>query len=336
MSFLVRHAVASSILGTALTLSSGAIAQNMKTLLLSEPSHSAGTLPIYLAIAKGFFTDEGLDVKILTTDGGAAQSNAVLSGQAFAYIGGPEHNAYANLHGADLRAVVNLNDRSTVYFDAKKGQGPAPGQSMPDYMKGRSIAVGLYSGTPNSILRYLLAQWHLDPKTDVTINEMATAAALPAVKIGSATVGVSTEPYVTQGMRNNVWDEPFLNIAKEFGPYAYTTINVRLATIKNDPDTVRKMVKAIIRGLKYTQENPDEVTIIAKKEFPTMPPEDLKATLDRSRADEAWSLDGTLSHQSWDTASKVVLNAGVLSQPVPFDDIADMRFVTELEGAPAQ
>jgi NitT/TauT family transport system substrate-binding protein len=321
------------VFGAAVSLWHGALAQDRKTLLVAEPGHGMATLPFYIAMTNGFFAEEGLDVKILTTDGGGAHTNAVLSGQAFAFIGGPEHNAFAKLKGADLRAVVNLNDRATAYFVAKKGQGPSPGQSMPDFMRGKSIAVTLYGGTPNSILRNLLRKWHLDPKTDVTLNEMGASAILAGVKFGGSSVGVAPEPFVTQGVRAGVWDEPFINIPRELGPYVYTTLNVKLSSIKDDPDTVRKFVKGVLRGLKYTYENREEAVTFAKKEFPTMSPEDLKGTIDRSFADEAWSTDGIVSQQSWDTASKIVLEAGILKQPVPFDDIVDMQFVRALRAA---
>jgi NitT/TauT family transport system substrate-binding protein len=336
MSIPHRPALALIIFAAAVSLSDGALAQDNKTLFVAEPGHGMATLPYYVAMRKGFFAEEGLDVKILTTDGGGAHTNAVLRGQAFAFIGGLEHNAFAKLKGADLRAVVNLNDRATAYFVAKKGQGPAPGQSMPDYMKGKSIAVSLYGGTPNSILRNLLGKWRLDPKTDVTLNEMAASAILAGVKFGGATVGVAPEPFVTQGVRGGIWDEPFINIPKELGPYVYTTLNVKLSTIKDYPDTVRKFVKGVLRGLKYTNENREEAALIAQKEFPTMAPEDLKGTLDRSFADEAWCFDGMVSQQSWDTASKIVLEAGILKQPVPLDDIVDMQFVKALKASAMQ
>jgi NitT/TauT family transport system substrate-binding protein len=74
-------------------------------------------------------------------------------------------------------------------------------------------------------------------------------------------------------------------------------------------------------------ELPADWAKIAKKEFPTMAPEDLKATLDRSFADEIWSKDGLISEKSWETGGAVVLAAGILKQPVPYGDIIDMQFV---------
>jgi NitT/TauT family transport system substrate-binding protein len=267
---------------------------------------------------------------MLTTDGGSAHTNVVLSGQAFAFIGGLEHNAFAKLRGADLRAVASINDRCVVYLVAKKGEAPKPGQSMADYIKGRTVAVAPFGSTPNSILHYLLRQWGLNPKTDVTISEMSTATVMFGVKLGGASVGVSQEPFIMQGVRQGVWDQPFLNLPKEFGPYAWTTVNVRLASIKEEPNTVGKFVKAVVRGLKFTQQNRDEATLIAKSEFPSMALDDLNATIDRSYADGAWSTDGMISPQSWDTGSKIVLDAGILKSPVPYQDVVNMEFVNKL------
>jgi NitT/TauT family transport system substrate-binding protein len=64
-----------------------------------------------------------------------------------------------------------------------------------------------------------------------------------------------------------------------------------------------------------------------------MPLDDLKATLDRSFADEMWSKDGLVAPQAWDTAKAVVLNAGILKQDVPYDDIFDMSFVKKERSA---
>ena len=76
---------------------------------------------------------------------------------------------------------------------------------------------------------------------------------------------------------------------KELGPYAYSTINVRLDSIQKEPETVRGFVKGMVKGLKFLYANPNESAEIAKKQFPTMALEDLKATLDRSFSDQMWA-----------------------------------------------
>ena len=303
-----------------------------KELLVAEPVHSTGYLPMYIAMANKYFAESDIAVKIVTIETGSGHTNAVLSGQAFAFIGGPEHNAFAKAKGAELRAVVHCVDRGNVYLCAAKGQDPKD-RDWPAYMKGKTIAVGPYGGTPNSIMRYLLGKWKLDPKRDVTLIEVPNSAVPAAVRGGQAVIGNSTEPMVTQGIRNGFWSEPFFNVPKELGPYAYSTINVRLDSIQKEPEVVRGFVKGMVKGLKFLYANPNESAEIAKKQFPTMPLEDLKATLDRSFRDEMWSKDGMISKEAWATGSSVVREAGILKTDVKYEEIIDMSFVESVRAS---
>lgn len=297
-----------------------------KELLVAEPVHGTGYLPMYIAMANNYFAESDIAVKIVTIETGSGHTNAVLSGQAFAFIGGPEHNAFAKAKGAELRSVVHCVDRGNVYICAAKGNEPKDG-NWAAYFKGKSIALGPYGGTPNSIMRYLLAKWKLDAKRDVTLIEVPNSAVPATIKGGQGTIGVVTEPMITQGIRQNLWGEPFFNVPKELGPYAYSTINVRLDSIQKEPEVVRGFVKGMVKGLKFLYANPNESAEIAKKQFPTMPLEDLKATLDRSFADEMWSKDGMISKEAWTTGSSVVREAGILKTDVKYEEIIDMSFV---------
>lgn len=321
------HRAMTTLVSAALVAAAlGARAAELKEIIVAEPVHNLGYLPLYIAVHKGYFAREGLAAKILTIESGSGHTNAVLSGQAFAFIGGPEHDAYAKIKGAELRSVVNVVDRGNVYFDAAVGKGPKD-RNFPAYFKGKAIEAGIAGGTPNSITRYLLGTWGLDEKKDVTLLESTVAGTLAAVKAGQATIANAAEPILTQGIRQGIWEAPFYNVPKEMGPYAYSTLNVRLASIEKEPDTVRGFVKAVIAGLDETYAHPDEAAAIAAMEFPTMAPEDIKATLDRTFADELWSHDGSISRQSWATAEKVVRGADILKSDVAYDDIIDTRFV---------
>ena len=82
-----------------------------RELLLAEPVHHVGFLPIYLARQKGYFKDEGIDIKLAVLAAGGFV-NAVLSGDAFAYIASVDHNAFARAKGMSLIAVSNLLGRT--------------------------------------------------------------------------------------------------------------------------------------------------------------------------------------------------------------------------------
>ena len=315
-----------------LAAATAARAAEMEPLIVAEPVHGVGYLPLYVSIDEGYFKQLGLDVKFVTMEGGSAHTNAVLSGQAFAFIGGPEHNAFADLGGKQIRAVVNVVDRGNVYLVAATGKGPKDA-NLAAYAKGKVLAPGLFGGTPNSITRYMLTVWGLQDKKDATILETTTPGILAALKTGHAQIAAVSEPMLTQGIRQGIWEEPFYNVPKELGPYAYSTMNVLKEKIDKDPQTVAAFVHGVIMGLHEVYAHPDEAQKIAEKEFPTMPPADLKATLDRTFADELWSHDGMVSQQAWTTAEKIVRSANILKADVAYDSVIDMQFVKAILAA---
>src|SRR5262249_314679 len=82
-----------------------------REIVVAEPVHGTGYLPLYIGMANGYFAEADVTVKILTIETGAGHTNAVLSGQAFAFIGGPQHKPFAKAQGAGLRAAGPSGDR---------------------------------------------------------------------------------------------------------------------------------------------------------------------------------------------------------------------------------
>ena len=119
-------------------------------LVVAEPVHLIGYLPLYVAIHEGYFADEGLDVTVVQATGGA-HVTAVVSGDAFAVIGGVDSNNFANQGNADpIVAIVNCVNRANVYLFARTGLSPASDsdEDMADFLRGKIIIAGRYGGSP--------------------------------------------------------------------------------------------------------------------------------------------------------------------------------------------
>ena len=301
-------------------------------LTITEPNHVVGYLPLYVAQKLGFFAEEGIEVKWTTIETGSGPTNALLTGQVFAMLGGPEHLAYAKIKGGEpLKAIGGVLTRSSVYLMATNGQEPAQppasNAQWASYLKGKRIGTSAYGSTPNSVTRFMLARFGLDPKADVQLIETSSAAIIAAAKAGQVELGVVNEPLVTRGIRSGIWGEPVYNIPLELGPYAWATVNVRADTIAKQPQLVERFMRALVKGLKATYSDTRQTVTIAREEFPTTPVEDLTAAVERSLADQLWSKDGFVEPQAWTTAETVVRAAGLLKQDVPYGDIMDMRYV---------
>jgi NitT/TauT family transport system substrate-binding protein len=299
---------------------------------VTEPNHVVGYLPLYVTQRRGFFAEQGIEVKWTTIENGSGPTNALLAGQVFAMLGGPEHLAYANIKGgAPLKAIAGVLVRASVYLMAAKGLEPSSRLSSntewASYLKGKRIGTGAYGSTPNSVTRYLLSRFGLDPNRDVQLVEVPSAAILAAAKSRQVQLGVVNEPLVTQGIRGGIWGEPVYNVPRELGPYAWATVNIRADTIEKSPQHVERFMRGLIKGLKATYSDPEETVAIAKQEFPTMAVDDLTAAVQRSLADQLWSKDGLVEPAAWTMAHDVVRAAGLLKQDVAYGDVMDMRYV---------
>ncbi len=302
---------------------------DLRKFIVTEPGHSADSLPFYVGIRKGYFKEVGLDVQVVTSEGGGKAMAAVQSGNADAYIGGPEHIAFANVKGGKpIRAIIALSNRANSFVSARTGVTVDPAKSFADNIRGKRIAVGTRGSTDNSILLYLAKRDGLDPRADFVMLEIATdAGRVAAMKNGDADMAVVYEPFIAQGVKAGIWQEPFASMPKELGLFAWTTVNLPETTIKADPELAKAIVAATKKSLDLVFTNEAEMRAIAAEEFPTLPKDDLDAILTRARANDMWQQDGSMPPEAWEKTKSIITISGVLKEDVPYKDVFDPEFL---------
>jgi len=307
-------------------------AASAEALVVAEPVHLIGYLPLYLAIREGYFADEGLEVSVVQATGGA-HVTAVVSGDAFAVIGGADSISLANRGNADpLVSIVNCVDRANVYLFAATGLAPASDsdEDMAAFLRGKRIVAGRFGGSPNLLTRYLLKQVGLDPDKDVQLIENADASTVTAmIQHGQGDIGNGAEPQISEGITAGVWEEPFVSFP-DLGPYAYSILSVRRSTIDNQPDTCRAFVRAMLRALHAVQDDHELAARVLAEEFPTLTEEGRAAALERAWNDNLWSTDGYVSEEAVAMTMEVLASSGLYEDAWDYDQLVDMRFVEEL------
>ena len=301
-------------------------------LTVAEPVHLIGYLPLYVAIHEGYFAEEVLDVTVVQATGGT-HVTAVVSGDAFAVIGGVDSNALANRGNADpIVGIVHCVNRANVYLFARTGLAPDSdsAEDMADFLRGKRIVAGRYGGSPNLLTRYLILQCGLDPDRDVTLMENADASTVTAMlQHGQGDIGNGGEPQISEGITAGIWEEPFVKFP-DLGDYAYSIIGVRRSTIENDPDTCRKFVRAMLKALTAVQEDPALAARVLEMEFSTLTEAGRAAALGRAYDDCLWSEDGIISPRAVDMTMTVLAASGLYEGEWAYDQLVDMRFVEEI------
>lgn len=306
-----------------------ASAEGLRSLTVTEPVHLIGYLPLYTAIHEGYFAEEGLDVTVVQATGGA-HVTAVVSGDAFAVIGGVDSNCLANQGNSDpVTAIVNCVNRANVYLFARKGLAPASDsrEDMAAFPEGQDDHCGRYGGSPNLLTRYLLRQVGLDPDKDVTLIENADESTVTAMlQHGQGDIGNGGEPQISEGITAGIWEEPFVKFP-DLGDYSYSVIGVRRSTIEKDPETCQAFVRAMLKALRAVQEDHELAARILELEFPTLTPEGRAAALTRAWEDHLWSEDGIITPQAVETNMAVLQSSGIFEGTWSYDDLVDMQFI---------
>lgn len=301
-------------------------------LVVSEPVHLIGYLPLYAAIHEGYFADEGLEVSVVQATGGS-HITAVVSGDAFAVMGGVDSTYLGSRDNPDpIVSIVGCVNRANVYLFAVKGTAPASGsdEDLAEFMRGKTIVAGRYGGSPNLLIRSLLNRIGLDPINDVTLIENADESTVTAMlRHGQGDIGNGGEPQISEGISAGIWEEPFVKFP-DLGDYAYSVLSVRRSTIEENPDLCLRFVRAVLRGLKAIHEDHDLAARILAEEFPTLTEEGRAAALDRAWEDQLWSTDGFITSEAVDNTMTVLTSSGLYEAEWDYDALVDMQFVEAL------
>jgi NitT/TauT family transport system substrate-binding protein len=217
------------------------------------------TAAIWLGKEQGFFEEEGINLDIQTTSGGAAAVPGVVSGDFDFAFGNTLSVMVAQGEGLDLKYVAN---GTTTSGDAERDFGavvvPADSDIQgPEDLAGRTVSVNNLNNIGDTTIRYVVEQAGGDPQS-IDFVEVGFPDAPAALDRGQVDAAWILDPFLTQvldeGGRavsyNFVEFDPELDIAGYF-----TTAQ----KFEEDPELVEKFQNAMNRSLEYANENPEAV-----------------------------------------------------------------------------
>ena len=143
--------------------------EELTKLTLNEVAHSIFYAPMYVAIEKDYFRQEGIELELVTGFGADKTMTAVLSGEADIGIYGIEASIYTYNEGASDFVVnfAQLTQRAGNFLVAR--------EDIKDFkwedLKGKKVIGGRKGGMPEMVFEYILNQNHIDPATDLTIDQ---------------------------------------------------------------------------------------------------------------------------------------------------------------------
>lgn len=230
-------------------------------------------LPLTIAERKGFFKEEGLNLKIVDLKGGSQSLQALLGGSADVTTGAYDQVIRMHSKGQDVRAILEL-DRYPAIVLAVRADLKDKVKKVGD-LKGMKIGVTAPGSSTNNFINYLLAQDGVMPDEVSIIGTGAGATAIAAMKRGEIDAIVNLDPVISTLMHDNlvfilVDTRTEADMEKVFGVSTMSSgvLYTKKEFIDNNPNTLQHLANAFEKALKWLQTaTPEDVANTVPPEY---------------------------------------------------------------------
>ena len=242
----------SFVLFVLLVLSAHAHAQEKKNLRIVFVSLSWNNqLPYRIAIAKGFFKDQGLSVEQIFVRGGPTAIAALVSGNVeFGSIGGAQAPIRGNARGLDLHILASLSNYTNYTL-----LGSKEARSIEE-LRGKIIGVTGAGAFSDFAIRIFLKRHNMDPDRDVTLRAIG-GTALRAVALERGIIAAA--PFTAEDTIRLI-DKGFPLIVNlnEALRIPQSILVSRGEMLQKYPETSKRFLKAMILGMQVAKHNKKE------------------------------------------------------------------------------
>ena len=271
-----------------------------------------------VALKRGMFRDEGLDLELI-------RMNANVSITALATGDIDYTMVFASvvrgaLRGLPMKVVASFMDSSTHLLIAR-----------PEYktirdLKGKTLAVSTYGATSDVAARMMMKHGGVDPEKELKIIQLgAERGRYAALKEGIVDVAVLSPPTDTDAQRNGF---RVLSRFHELFKLPFTGICTNLKKLKEKPDEVKRMVRAMLKANRFVLAN-REGSIQTMMDWIKVDRESAAATYDSTW--KIFSEDGSIS----ESGLKLVIDQGreamKIERQVALAEVADFSFIREVQ-----
>src|SRR5581483_688938 len=205
-------------------------------------------LPIRVAIARGFFKDQGLALEPIFVRGGPVAITALISGNVdFASVGGAQAPIRSNARGLDLHIIASLSNYTNYTL-----LGSKDAKNVED-LRGKVIGVTGAGAFSDFAIRIYLKRNNLDPDKDATLRAIGPTA-LRAVALEKGLIAAA--PFSAEDTIR-LLDKGFpmivnLNEALRIPQSVFVT---RGEMLQKYPETTKRFLKAVILGMQFAKQN---------------------------------------------------------------------------------
>jgi NitT/TauT family transport system substrate-binding protein len=251
-----------------------AAAQTLPRLEFAGSVTWVGQVPVLVAIEKGFFREQGLDVRIQVVVNSADRIRAIAAGAA----------AFSNLGRAAVISEMARGNESFSFFaniddsPGQEGCWARPGIASIEALKGRPVAA---NSSAEVTLTGLLAEKGMK-LADLDYRSLPPTEMMAALSHGDIEAACVWQPLLArlqQAVPNGrlLGTDKDTAIYRRFGTMASPDIVIiSRQLVREHPEQARGIALAILKGADYTNSNPAEAAAAVAGHFRMTPDQALE------------------------------------------------------------
>jgi NitT/TauT family transport system substrate-binding protein len=279
--------------------------------------------PFYAALELGAYGAEGLDVDMVTPDAASKGIEMLTAGTAHVSWGGPLRVILAHDRdpGSDTVVFCEVVGRDPFFLI---GREPHSSFQIADLV-GQRVGITTEVPTPWICLQRDLQLAGIDPAAITRTPPRTMAENSEALRAGEVDVIQVFQPYA-----RNVLDDGSGHLwyaAADRGLCCYTTLNTTRRFIREHPEVVQGMTRAIYRTQKWIYSHSGaQLAALVASYLSDIPADVLARSFDEYKSLGVWSRDPTVKRAGIEWKRDAMLETGTIKEPLEYEDYVDPRF----------
>ena len=297
----------------------------LRTITLSEVTRSVFYAPQYVALAMGFFEDEGLHIDLVTAEGADRVMTAVISGAADIGLSGPEAAIYVYNEGRADHAVIfaQLTQRDGSFLVARQ---PMPYFDWQD-LRGAHLLPGRRGGVPFMTLEYVVRQAGLVPGVDVNFDSSIQFAAMTGAFLSGTADFVTVFEPTASTIQMEGRGYIVASVGEWAGEFPYTVYYALGSFIAENPEVIQGFTNALVRAqLWIVQHTPEEIARTISPFFPDADFEIMVSAIANYKRIGAYAFTPIMLPEAFDHLQHIMEQAGELNRRSLFSTLVDNSY----------
>lgn len=271
-------------------------------------THWSVNLPVAVALAKGYWRDEGLNVQFSVVGPGSAHLQAFAGGSfQFSVNLNADVMARAASHGARIHAISGSTNHNQYTLYARGGI-----KTLAD-LRGKRIAIDTPGGSHDTFVQEILSTVGMKA-TDVVLIPVAGAI---EVRVNAMLSGATDAAIGSIAQWPSLRDQGITIVyrLRDLHPAWQTAVNgVRADLLERNPTAVKRFLKGMIRAFQFLKDprNEPEVGRIAREQKMALTEQRFSEELSIQR--EFWPADGGLDLKGTEIVLQREREAGLITK----------------------